>query len=120
MTPTVDPARLTPGEQRFWELAEPLLARPGISRSTMMGFPCLRVDGQFFASTDRSSGDLIVKLPAARVDELVTNGQAETFAPAGRPFREWAAVPYARMRMWKRLLDEAHEFVAALPPKRRR
>jgi hypothetical protein len=117
---TIDP---TPGEERFWDLAEPLLARPGITRSTMMGYPCLRLRGQFFASTDRSTGDLLVKLPAPRVDQLVGAGHAEPFAPAGRPFREWAAVPYARARTWKRLLDEAHDFVDTLPapkPKRRR
>jgi hypothetical protein len=105
----------TPGEERFWELAEPLLVRSGITRSTMMGFPCLRIRGQFFASTDRSTGDLLVKLPEARVDELVAAGRAESFAPAGRRFREWAAIPYVHSRSWKRLLDEAHEFVDGLP-----
>lgn len=29
--------RPTPGEARFWGLAEPLLEEPGITRSTMMG-----------------------------------------------------------------------------------
>ena len=47
------PSAAIAGEERFWELAEPLLARPDVTRSTMMGFPCLRVRGQFFASTDR-------------------------------------------------------------------
>ena len=63
----------------------------------MMGFPCLRVDGKFFASTDRATGDLLVKLPEARVDELVDTGRAESFAPAGRRFREWAAIPCAQV-----------------------
>jgi hypothetical protein len=110
-------ARPTPGEERFWDLAEPLLGRPDVTRSTMMGFPCLRVRGQFFASTDRASGALVVKLPEARVDELVDAGRAESFAPAGRRFREWAAVPYERSRTWKRLLDEALDFVEAIPPR---
>lgn len=101
----------TPGEARFWDLAEPLLARPGIERSTMMGLPCLRTDGAFFASCDRATGDLLVKLPAARVDELVDVGRARSFAPAGRRFREWSAVPPERSRSWKRLLDEAVAFV---------
>jgi len=107
----------TPGEVRFWELAEPFLVRSGVTRSTMMGFPCLRINGQFFASVDRSSGNLLVKLPEARVDALLDAGRAEPFAPAGRRFREWAAVPHSRSRTWSKLLDEAHDFVAALPPK---
>jgi hypothetical protein len=108
----------TPGEARFWDLAEPLLAQPGVTRSTMMGFPCLRVNGQFFASVDRAEGNLVVKLPEERVDALVDEGRALAFAPAGRRFREWAAVPPSRARSWRRLLDDAHDFVATLPPAR--
>lgn len=114
---TADPGpQPTPGEQKFWDLAEPLLGQPDVTRSTMMGFPCLRVRGQFFASTDHANGNLVVKLPEDRVDALVAAGRAESFAPAGRRFREWAAIPYARSRTWKKLLDEAHDFVATLPP----
>ncbi len=101
------------GEHRFWSLAHPLLGREGITRSTMMGLPCLRVDGAFFASCDRKTGDLLVKLPEARVDELVTAGRAATFAPAGRRFRKWAAVPAAPSRDWKRLMEEALVFVGS-------
>ena len=81
------------GEQRFWLLAEPILARAGVERSTMMGLPCLRVQGAFFASCDRRIGDLLVKLPPTRVEELVESGRAQPFAPAGRRFREWAVFP---------------------------
>ena len=97
MTATVD------HERRFWSLADPLLDRPNVTRSTMMGLPCLRVDGAFFASWDRNSGALLVKLPEARVDELVAAGHAEPFAPAGRRFREWAAIPNTRTRTWHTL-----------------
>jgi hypothetical protein len=99
------------GEARFWDLAEPLLARPGVERSTMMGLPCLRIHGSFFASCDRRTGDLLVKLPEQRVDVLVADGPAHAFAPAGRRFRQWAAIPPARSRTWRRLLDEALAFV---------
>jgi hypothetical protein len=54
-----------------------------------------------------------VKLPAARVDELISSGQAEPFAPAGRRFREWASVKPATRARWSELLDEALAFVAA-------
>ena len=99
------------GEARFWDLAEPLLARPGVERSTMMGLPCLRVHGAFFASCDRRTGNLLVKLPEPRVDQLVADGRAHVFTPAGRRFRQWAAIPPARSRSWRRLLDDALDFV---------
>jgi hypothetical protein len=104
-------AAATPGEARFWDLAEPLLARSGVERSTMMGLPGLRIHGAFFASCDRRSGDLLVKLSEERVDELVGAGRARAFAPAGRRFRQWAAVPPERSRSWKSLLGEALDFV---------
>jgi hypothetical protein len=111
-----------PGEVKFWDLAEPLLARAAVTRSTMMGLPCLRWNGAFFASCDRRTGDLLVKLAEARVDELVAAGRAQSFAPAGRRFREWAAIPHDRSRTWQRLLDEALEFAInnPQPAKRRR
>ena len=101
----------TPGEERFWELAEPLLAEAGVTRSTMMGFPCLRVGGAFFACCDRRSGDLVVKVAAERVDALIDAGQGQPFAPAGKRFREWVAIPYAKRRTWPGHLDDALAFV---------
>jgi hypothetical protein len=100
---------------QFWRIAEPLLARPGITRSTMMGLPCLRIDGAFFASWDRRTGGLLVKLPQDRVRALIGEGDAQPFAPAGRTFREWAAVPPARVGAWPGLLDEALSFVGGVP-----
>lgn len=79
----------------------------------MMGLPCLRVRGAFFASLDRRTGDLLVKLREERVHQLVESGRANQFVPAGRKFREWAAVPPARSRSWPKLLGEALDFVSA-------
>ena len=98
-------------ETLFWELAERLLAEPGVTRSTMMGYPCLRANGSFFACVERTTGHLIVKLPALRVDELVAIGQAQPFAPNGRTFREWAAFAVAEPDEWSTLLAEARSFV---------
>jgi hypothetical protein len=99
-------------EQRYWALTEPLLTRPGVSRSTMMGFPCLRLDGDFFASYDHRTGDLIIKLDADRATKLIDSGQGEAFAPNGRRFREWVAIPDSRHRSWARLLEQARQSAA--------
>jgi hypothetical protein len=53
----------------------------------MMGLPCLRREGAFFAAWDRGTGALLVKLAPTRVDELLAAGP---FAPAGRRFRQWS------------------------------
>lgn len=81
----------------------------------MMGLPFLRTDGAFFASYDTRTGRLLVKLPASKVQELFADGTAEPFAPAGRTFREWAAVPAGMLDDWTSLLAEAFDFVSGLP-----
>jgi len=95
----------------FEALSEQMLEIENISRGTMMGFPCLRCDGDFFASADHKTGDLIVKLPAERVQELIGEGTGQPFAPAGRTFREWVLITGRDSRRWKKLLHEALEFV---------
>ena len=55
----------------FWGLAAPLLASGEATEGALMGFPCLRVDGEFFATCDHRTGELIVKLPRDRVQELI-------------------------------------------------
>ncbi len=95
------------GEELFWDLVEPLFADPAVQRSTMMGLPCVRLDGRFFASLDRRTGALLVKLPPDRVQRVVADGDGEPFAPAGRVFREWVALPRPDRRRWRALLAEA-------------
>ena len=76
----------------------------------MMGFPCVRLAGKFLASYDDRADALVVKLPRDRVAELVGNGDGEPFAPAGRVFREWVAIPTADPELWRTLLAEAVDF----------
>jgi uncharacterized protein (TIGR02453 family) len=104
------------GAELFRELVEPMYADPAVQRSTMMGLPCVRLDGRFFASLDRRSGALLVKLPAERVGQLIATGDGEPFAPAGRTFREWVALPRPDRRRWRRLLAEARDHAAGGGP----
>ena len=99
-------------EHLFWTLAELLLKDRAVTRSTMMGFPCLRQNDKFFASLERGSNNLIVKLPHDRVAQLIEDGQGVAFAPSGRVFREWVAIPTPDENAWRALLKEAKAFVA--------
>lgn len=102
----------TRGEQRFWTLAEPLLQQAGVTRSTMMGFPCLRLNGDFFASCDHRTGHLVIKLDEHAASALIDAGKAEPFAPNGHRFREWASIPVRRQRSWGSLLEQALQAAA--------
>jgi hypothetical protein len=106
----VNSADVNSRETLFWELAQQLLAEPDVTQGTMMGYPCLRANGAFFACVERATAHLSVKLPGQRVGELVTTGQALPFAPNGRTFREWAAFPVADPGEWQALLAEARGF----------
>jgi hypothetical protein len=94
------------------ELTDDLLYDPAVGRSTMMGYPCVRRAGRFFASFDPHADALVVKLPRDRVAALIADGAGEPFAPNGRVFREWVTVPEPDVDVWEQLLAEAREFAA--------
>ena len=98
---------------RFWDVAEPFLATGRLHEGTIMGHQCLRTSGtdQFVATVERSSGNLVVKLPKDRVTELIEAGEGESFAPAGKVFKEWVALPEFDEDRWTALIEESMEFV---------
>ena len=103
---------------RFWELVDPMIGSGRLVEGTMMGHHCVRAadnDG-FVATVERSSGDLVVKLPRERVAELVASGDGRSFAPAKKVFKEWVAIPRkdddaATDQQWTALLEESIAFV---------
>ena len=92
------------------QLTDDLLYDPAIGRATMMGYPCVRLAGRVLASYDDKAGCLVVKLPRERVAELVENGDGDPFAPAGKVFREWVAIPTVDRGLWQTVLAEAVDF----------
>jgi hypothetical protein len=100
-------------EELFWLLAATLQAEDArIVESTIMGGRCLRVGKEFLALVDYKGSGLVVKLPKARVKELVESGVGKPFAPAGRVFGEWLFVPKPDRRRWLSLLREGIAFVS--------
>jgi hypothetical protein len=97
------------------ELTDDLLYDPAVGRSTMMGYPCVRRAGRFFASFDTRAEALVVKLPPERVAALVADGTGEPFTPNGRVFRGWATIPEPDPHMWEQLLAEARHYAAPGP-----
>jgi hypothetical protein len=98
--------------QLYDELTDDLLYEPAVGRSTMMGYPCVRRSGRFFASFDPQADALVVKLPRERVSELIADGTGEPFTPNGRVFREWVSIPDPDVDVWEQLLAEARDFAA--------
>ena len=100
-------------EQLFWKIAAKLSGEdPRVTEGTIMNGRCLRVGREFLALVDYKGSGLVVKLPRARVDELIASCVGKAFAPAGRVFREWVAIPVPNARRWEQLLREGIAFVA--------
>jgi len=102
-------------EQQFADLAEHFAAEQGVElprdgRPRRFGSSALTVGGSIFAMLTR--GELVVKLPAARVAELVASGGGLPFtAGKDRPMREWVVVAGDDPQEWLELAREALGFV---------
>lgn len=95
-------------ETLFWQLAAELQREdPLVVDGSIMKGPCLRHGGEFLALVDYKGSGLVVKLPKSRVAELIESSVGRPFAPAGRIFSEWLAVPVPNRKRWLALLREA-------------
>jgi hypothetical protein len=104
-----------PAQDAFAEIVGALgdergVMRPDPGASASFGAAALRVDGRIFAMVSR--GRLVMKLPAARVAELIVGGDGEPYdAGKGRPMKEWVAFDPRGNRSWVDLATEALDFV---------
>jgi hypothetical protein len=111
----------TPTAERWEALVAAMLADGGATYGNeggaqrAFGSTSLKTDGKIFAMLVKDR--LVVKLPAARVEELVSQDIGERFDPGhGRIQKEWLSVRGADPERWRALATESEAFVA----KRRR
>jgi TfoX/Sxy family transcriptional regulator of competence genes len=87
-----------------------LLGGPSVTEKKMFGTAALCVGGKVFLFPWRDA--LVVKIPAAQVQELVTAGAAEPSDPGhGRVSKTWAAVHASASDRWPELALTARAFV---------
>ena len=99
-------------------VAQQLATEGPVEIGTMFRSPGLRTGTKIFAFLGHSD-HLIVKLPRARAQELVTAGSAEQVSMGTRTLREWVEVPAdadrdRTMAIWVALATEALHFVRSL------
>jgi hypothetical protein len=99
---------MTP-EDRFDDLVAELSTVEGVSPPAggrRFGAQALRRHGRIVAML--ADGCLVVKLPRARVDELVAAGEGVRFdANKGTPMKEWFVLAPDSPRSWPELTGEA-------------
>lgn len=100
-------------DERFAALVDALLGADGVTPPGGRGFgrSAVRVRGRIFVMLVR--GRLVLKLPQARVDELVEAGDGMRFdANKGTPMAEWLSLDPDSQLGWEPLAREALGFVA--------
>jgi len=97
----------------FDRVSERLLGEDAeLERTRMFSSEGLKTAGKFFAMVSR--GELVVKLPRERVDELVAAGAGHRFDPGhGRLMKEWVALRPADEEACAAYVSEARRFVGA-------
>jgi hypothetical protein len=102
-------------EARFAALVDALAQQPGVTTphergGRGFGSSALKVNGSIFAMLTR--GQLVVKLPRARVNTSIQDGSGGPFdAGKGTPMKEWLTVVGDDEDTWLALAREALDFV---------
>jgi len=105
--------------QGLIDLFESVLPGPPAVERKMFGYPAGFVNGNMFMGLFQES--MILRLPTGPREEFLRFHNAKIFEPmAGRPMREYAAVPESVMRDKKELaawVARAFDYGALLKPK---
>lgn len=101
-------------EEQFDSIVKLLTKDSAITKSKMFGSIGLKVNGKIFAMLVK--GKLVVKLPKARVDALISekkgNYFGHIFAPSNwRPMKEWVEIESGNKTTWLKLAKDAKKFV---------
>jgi hypothetical protein len=109
------PTGMKPPSVAFSSIAAVLGQNPGIELRKMFGCHGLSVGGHVF--TFEHDGELVVRLPPARVTELSAAKVGAPFDPGmGKPSKGWLSVA-AGATDWQRLAEEGLAYAGTLPPK---
>jgi len=108
-------------EARYEDLVADLVGEPGVTPPQGGGFgrSAVRLNGKIFVMFVR--GQLVLKLPEDRVDEMIAAGHGLRFdANKGTPMREWLSLDPGSDQPWLPLAREALDFARSSPPGRKR
>lgn len=99
-------------QELFDEVAGRLAAADAsVDQGKMMNAVGLKTSGKFFAMV--AKGELVVKLPRERVDELVAGRTGRRFDPGhGRLMKEWVTLRPRDATTCAAYVEEARRFVA--------
>ncbi len=107
-----DDARGSLQQERFEDLVDELVGPAGVtppSGGSGFGRSAVRYNGKIFVMFVR--GQLVLKLPEGRIDDLIAAGHGDRFdANKGKPMREWLSLDPDSHQPWLPLAREALSF----------
>jgi hypothetical protein len=104
-------------EELYAKIVEAMLSNfsdvtSDVSRKKFGSSGELKIYNKIFAML--SKGNLVVKLPHQRVDELIASGKGNRFDLShGRIMKEWLTMEPTSKKEWLHLVKEAMEFVTS-------
>ena len=105
------------GDATLERLAGDYLGRDGVTWGRMFSSTGLAVRGKIFAVVNHA-GNLMVKVPEQRADELDATGEAPRMVMRGREMREWVEMsPDRGETAWAGLLADAYAYVDSITPR---
>ena len=100
----------------FDPIAQEFLSRDDVDIGPMFGSEGLRIRGKVFAFV-ASGGELLIKVPESRADELVAAGAAERMVMRERTMREWVVLGPGAPEQWASLIGEAFAYLDEITPR---
>ncbi len=101
------------GEEKFAGLVDTFSKTKGVESGQMFGKACLKIGGKAFLAQQKD--DLAFKLTGAHhmVAMKITGAKLWDPSGAGRPMKEWAAIPAKAKVDFEVLAKEAMSYVKA-------
>ena len=106
-------------EELAERIRELVAERPAVSEQKMFGGLAFLIGGNMAVAAS-GQGGLLVRVDAARGDELVASGAAQPMEMRGRAMTGWIRVPSEAARNKRQLVRWVNlgtEYAASLPPK---
>lgn len=104
-------------EEAFDALVQSYKGQRNVTAGKMFASYGLKVNGKIFAMLYK--GRLVVKLPAARANQLASARSGEYFRLGKKVMKEWVVVHTPPGAGWRKFAEEAREFVGDSNVKRK-
>jgi len=97
-------------QDRYADIKNHFRDADGVTVREGRGAQGIKADSVMFAMFFK--GDLLLRLPVARVTELVDHGDGRPYDPGTGPMNDRVVVPYGKQSLWIALAEESQAYVS--------